>query len=88
MTVLVPCTPQPTAPFQFQPVLDGVSYNAVCPFNAYGQRYYLNIYNVQGVLELSIPLIASPDTGDIDLAKGYFDTPIIFRDSSQTFEIG
>ena len=89
MTTYVAFAPQPTANFQFQPVLDnGVTYNAVCTFNAYGLRYYLNIYTQQGVLVLSVPMVQSPDNGDISLTKGFFDTPIVYRQSSQNLEIG
>jgi hypothetical protein len=157
VTTLVPFTPSNLANFTFQPVLDGTTYSAVVTWNQYGQRYYLNISTLQGVLMLSIPLIASPDaisqtaipngtqtlalttrnpaiiagmtvtganvpagttitgiygqlvttseaipelsntsapqssfefTSSINLALGYFDTPIIFRGSTQQFEIG
>lgn len=63
MTTIVPFNPQPTAVFRFSPVLDGVTYSATVTWNIYGQRYYLNIYTVDGTLKLSIPLIASPNSG-------------------------
>jgi len=85
---IVPFNPSNTAQFQFNPELDGVTYIAYCPYNVYSQRYYLSIYNTQKVLQMNIPLIPSPDTGDINLTQGYFDTPIIFRASSNNFEIG
>jgi hypothetical protein len=88
MAIIIPFNPTPTALFQFSPVLDGVTYIATTTWNIYSQRYYLNVYTVNQVLEFSIPLIASPDTGNINLAAGYFDTPIVFRGSSNNFEIG
>jgi hypothetical protein len=88
MSTLIPFNPQQNANFQFSPFLDGRTYNAVCPWNAYSCRYYVNIYDTLGSLRLSLPLIASPDNGNINLTKGYFNTPIVFRASSNNFEIG
>jgi len=88
MATIVPFNPAPNAVFQFNPLLDGVTYVATTTWNLYSQRYYLNIYTVNQVLVFNIPLIASPDTGSINLAAGYFDTPIVFRASSNNFEIG
>jgi hypothetical protein len=88
MTTLIQFNPSPSANFRFSPSLDGRTYNAVCTWNAYGCRYYLSIYDVLGNLQLSLPLIASPDDGNINLTQGYFDTAIVFRASSNNFEIG
>lgn len=84
---IVPFTPSDTANFQFQTTLDGSPYNCICTFNAYAQRYYLSVYDLVGTLIVSRPVIASPDFYNVDLAAGYFDTSVIFRDSSQSFEI-
>lgn len=88
MAQLIPFNPSDSANFQFSPVLDGVSYIAVCTWNAYGLRYYLSIYDTTRNLQLSIPLIASPDDYSINLTKGYFNTAVVFRESSGNFEIG
>lgn len=63
MATIIQFNPQPVSIFQFSPVLDGVTYSATVTWNLYGQRYYLNIYTVDGVLQLSVPLIGSPDAG-------------------------
>ena len=88
MAVIIPFNPSQNAVFEFSPFLDGVTYSASTTWNIYSQRYYLNIYTVNQVLIFSLPLIASPDTGNINLAQGYFDTSIVFRASSNNFEIG
>ena len=87
MATLIAFNPQPTANFQFSPFLDGRTYSAVCTWNVYGCRYYLSIYDTLGNIILSLPLIASPDDGDINLTKGYFSTSIVYRASSNNFEI-
>ena len=66
MTTIVQFNPQPTSVFRFSPVLDGITYSATVTWNVYGQRYYLNIYTVDGTLKLSIPLIGSPDSGFVE----------------------
>jgi len=88
MTQIIQFNPTPTTNFQFAPVLDGVAYSAVCTWNAYGCRYYVNVYDVLGNLQFSVPLIPSPDNGNISLTKGFFTTSMIYRASSSNFEIG
>lgn len=88
MTTYVLFTPSPSIPFQFAPVLDGATYNAIVTWNYAGQRYYINLYDSNGNLVFCLPLIASPDDYSISLTAGYFTTPLVFLDSSQTFEIG
>lgn len=52
--------PNPIAPFQFQAVLDGLTHNVVVTWNVFGQRWYINIYTVDGVLVLARSMIGSP----------------------------
>jgi len=88
MTTLVQFKPSSNANFQFTPVLDGITYTAICTWNLYGQRYYLNIYNNSNTLIVTNPIVASPDNFDINLVYGYFKTStIIYRASSNSFEI-
>ena len=87
MATLIPFNPAPNANFQFQCTLDGAPYNVVCKFNAYGQRYYVYVYDLNGTLVFSRPLIASPSFYNTSLTLGYFDTTMIYRESSATFEI-
>jgi hypothetical protein len=86
-TVITPFNPSPSANFQFQAELDGDTYNIVCTWSAYGQRYYVNIYDLAGTEVLSRPLVGSPDGANISLTAGYFDTTVIYRDSRAVFEI-
>lgn len=87
MTTLIPFTPAPNANFQFQCTLDGAPYNVICTFNPYGQRYYVSVYDLSGARIFTRPLIASPSFYNVSLTLGFFDTSVIFRESSQTFEI-
>lgn len=87
-TTLVNFNPSTNANFQFNPTLDGITYVAICTFNLYGQRYYINIYDNYGNLIMVRPIIASPDNYDINIVKGFFTTStMVFRASSQNFEI-
>jgi hypothetical protein len=87
MTTFVKFNPSPSSNFQFQATLDGNLYTVICTFNAYGQRYYFTIYDLTQTVILSRPIIGSPDDFDIDLIALFFDSTMIFRESSQTFEI-
>jgi hypothetical protein len=84
---IIPFNPSPAANFQFQATLDGSPYNVVCTFNAYAQRYYFSVYDLSGNLIVSRPVVASPSFFNTNLLAGYFTTSMIYRDSSQEFEI-
>lgn len=79
--------PTATTPFRFQPTLDGNIYTGIVTWNLFGQRWYLNLYAINGTLVLAIPVVPSPADYDISLTKGYFNSTLVFRDASQTFEV-
>jgi hypothetical protein len=59
--------------FQFQPTLDGALYTASVPWNLSGQRYYLNLFALDGTRIFTLPLIGSRDAvglEDITWANG------------------
>lgn len=55
-------TPSPLQPFQFQATLDGQQYTVIVTWNIFGQRWYINIYSLNGVLVAVLPLIGSAVT--------------------------
>lgn len=59
MTTVVPFTPSALGPFQFQPTLDGITYNAVVTWNLFAQRYYISLFTLDGTLIFNLPLIGS-----------------------------
>ncbi len=88
MTTLVSFMPSNVSPFQFNVTLDGIPYVAICNWNLYGQRYYINIYTQTRTLIMSRPIIGSPDNANINLLFGYFfKSTLIYRVSSNNFEI-
>lgn len=88
MTVVTPFVPSTSAPFQFQPTLDGATYTAIVTWNLFGQRFYFNLTTLQGVLVVSLPLIGSPLGYDINLVAGYFPTAkVVYRAPSRQFEV-
>lgn len=87
MTV-VPFVPSTSSPFQFQLTLGGSDYTAIVTWNLFGQRFYFNLYTVQGALVVAIPLAGSPVDYDINLVEGYFDTSkVVYRAPNRQFEI-
>jgi hypothetical protein len=52
VSTLVQFQPSTVAPFTFQPTLSGAVYSAVVTWNAFGERYYLNLYDLSGNLIL------------------------------------
>lgn len=79
--------PTNAAPFQFQPQLDGAIYNAIITWNVFGQRYYLNLYDLNNVRIVTIAVVGSPLGSDINLVGGYFTDKLVFREPNQQFEV-
>lgn len=89
MTIFVPFVPSPRGPFSFAATLDGTDYQITVPWNVYGRRFYVQCIGPGNVPSFTLPLIGSPDSGDINIAAGYFiANTLVFRVSTQTFEIG
>ena len=88
MTTLIYFDPQSTVNFQFNPVLDGINYIAVCTWNSYSSRYYISIYDSSRTLIVSRPIIGSSNDYDINLVFGYFtSSTLVYRASTGNFEI-
>lgn len=50
------------ANYQFTPTLDGSQYTALVNWNLFGQRYYLNVSDLEGNLVACLALVGSPDS--------------------------
>ena len=88
MTTIVQFQPTISQPFQFNPVLDGTSYVATCPWSLTGQRFYLKITTQNGQLIVNRSLVGSPLTYDIDLLVGLgFASTLVLRESTLAFEV-
>lgn len=79
--------PSPSGPFTFTPTLDGTQYTAIVTWNVFGQRYYVNIYTLQGVRICTVPMIGSPNDVNLNIVKGYFTTELVYRADLQQFEV-
>lgn len=88
MTTFVNLNPQPGQGFTFQATLDGVGYTMSVTWNVFGQRWFISCLTNNGALIFHLPVIASPNEGDINLLAGYFVTStMVFRATGQNFEI-
>lgn len=85
--IRIPFTPAQNRPFQFQAVFDGRAHTVIVTWGLSGQRYYVNIYTLQGVRVLTIPMVGSPVGYDISLTAGYFNTKLVWRIQNGNFEI-
>lgn len=68
MTTFIDFVPPTNTPFEFSPTLDGAQYNATVTWNLFGRRWYVNVYDLGGLLIFSVPMIGS-QTG-ITIANG------------------
>ena len=88
MTTLYQFTPTVDQNFSFLPTFDGLQYNGAVTWNLFGQRWVVNVYNLQGQLYFQKPLTASPEGYNINLAQGYFTTStLVYRQSTNNFEV-
>lgn len=89
MTTLIPFQPQTNAtpPFQATVMLDGGTYSLTCWWNILG-RWYYTIADQSGNPVYTGALVGSPDTSDILLAPGIFQTStLVYRTSTGNFEV-
>ena len=84
---IIPFNPTSTSNWQAQVTLDGAPYTLITKWNAYGQRYFVLIYAADKTLKLCVPLVGSTDSNNISLVAGYFTSTLVFRISSQSFEV-
>lgn len=82
-----PFIPSATTPFEFQPILDGVTYTAIVTWGLFGRRYYISVYAIDGTRVFTMPVIGSPENNDISMTKGYFTSKLIYRVHTQQFEV-
>lgn len=87
VTAVYDFQPSTSAPFQFQPTLDGQQYTAVVTWNLFGQRFYLNLYRLDGTRVLTLALVGAPDDYDLSLVAGYFTDMLVYRAASRQFEV-
>ena len=80
--------PNPYAPFSAQVTLDGQLYAMYVLWSLFEQRWYFYLATLQQVPILYRALVGSPADYDINLVEFYFNTPVVFRESTQAFEIG
>jgi hypothetical protein len=86
-TNVIPFNPSTTANFQFQATFNLNIYNIIVNWNIYGERYYVNISDINNTLVVSLPLIGSPLNYNISLTAGYFTTQLVYREPSRQFEV-
>ncbi len=60
MTTFVDFVPTATSPFTFQATLDGQQYQVLVSWNIFGQRYYVNVFALDGTRIVTIPMVGSP----------------------------
>ena len=87
MTTLFPFVPSPQSAFQFQPIFDGDTYTCTVTWNLFGQRWYVNCYDLSGTWIFTVARIGSPAGYDISLTAGYFTSTLVYREASATFEV-
>jgi hypothetical protein len=89
-TSYIPFNPSPTStpPFAFKATLNGQPYSVTITWNLSGQRWFLNVLTLQGVLVWTGASVPSPLNYDINIVNGFFGTSsIVLRAASNQFEV-
>ena len=60
MTTVIAFAPSPLTPFEFQATMDGQVCTIRVPWNLFGQRWYINVSQLDGTLILARALVGSP----------------------------
>lgn len=80
-------SPSVLAPFQFQATLDGNNYAVVITWSLFGQRYYINVFDLSNNLVVSQAMVGSPNNYPINLVNGYFKSVLAFYPQQNQFVI-
>lgn len=94
MTVqLIQFTQPSQTVFQFNATLVNIYgnsslYSVTTPWNVYACRYYVQVTDFNQNVVAYVPLTPSPDDYSINLLNGLFTTKLVYRTSSNNFEVG
>lgn len=88
MTSYFPFVPNVQAPFTFQPTLDQVQYLASVVWNLFGQRWYLQLTQQDGVPVFTKPLVGSPDGVPIESVSWAFGTVTAITERPHNYTVG
>jgi hypothetical protein len=69
MTTVTPFLPSNIKPFSFNALLDAGNYQITVTWNVSAQRFYINVYGLDGSWVITVPLIASPPARPIASVK-------------------
>jgi hypothetical protein len=88
MTTFTRFDPPEGRAFNFQATFDGGTYKLRAWWNVFGQRWFLECKTGNDEPIFTVPLVSSPDTGDINLIAAYFAaSSLVFRQTGLTFEV-
>jgi siroheme synthase (precorrin-2 oxidase/ferrochelatase) len=87
MTTYFPFVPSPLETFQFTPTFDGSQYTVTVTWNTASQRWFVNVTDQGANLIFALPMIGSPPGINISMTAGYFQSTLVYRPSTQQFEV-
>lgn len=86
--MIIQFSPSKNNNFIFNVTMDNVKYNCVCSWNLFGQRYYITMLDINNNRIFTLPIIASPNDYNINIAEGYFlNSTLVYRATTNQFEI-
>jgi hypothetical protein len=88
VTTYVHLAPPPGRGFTFQATFDDTAYTLNVTWNVFGQRWFITCLTANNVPIFHLPVVGSPQDGDINMLAGYFQrSTMVFRDHGANFEI-
>lgn len=88
MTQTVNFTPNGSSNFTFPVTLDGNNYRGVITWSLFGLRYYLNLYDLNGNIIFTLPLIGTPLGYDLSALSVSNNIAVATTSVPHTFAVG
>lgn len=79
-------SPDNDVQFSFQCTINNNTVFVTIPFNNYSKRYYIKINDSSGDTKVFMPLVASSENYDINLAIPFEPGKLVYRESMSRFE--
>lgn len=72
---------------RFTIAVSGGSLFVTVPYNIYAKRYYVKVTDGSNRVVTYAPMVGSPDGYDINLILPYAPRSLVYRESSNNFEV-
>ncbi|PHI31157.1 hypothetical protein [Budvicia aquatica] len=87
MTTYVQFNPSDAGPFRFTANINKQTFFITVPYNRYSNRYFVEFRDRNNNIAMYVPLIESPDDFDLNIALPFAPGSLVYRASTNNFEV-